>query len=69
MISSQLAAAILQGVPSQGLAGVPGVLDTGLPLIGLSNPPTVSTTIPISSRQLAAFSQGRIAVNVTNGSP
>lgn len=60
VFSSQLAAACLT---------VSGVLDPGLPLIGLSNPPVSSATIAIGPRQLAVFDQARIVVNVTFGSP
>lgn len=44
---------------------VPGVLDVTSTLIGLSNPPTVSTTMVITSRQLATFDSSRIVVNAT----
>lgn len=67
VVASQLAAAIIAGVPSQGALPVPGLFDPGLPLIGLSNPPTVSTTIDLGTRQQASFSQGNILVNVSNG--
>lgn len=69
VIATQLASAILQGVPALGLVGVPGVLDPGLPLIGFTNPPVSSATLSITSRQIAAFAQGRIVVNTTPGVP
>jgi uncharacterized phage protein gp47/JayE len=41
---------------------VDGVLDTSEVLIGLSNPPVASTTIPISLRELAVFDTSRVTV-------
>lgn len=69
VVASQLGAAILGGVPSLNLEPVPGVLDAGLPYIGTSPSPGGSTTIVIAARSQATFSQGDIAVNVTDGSP
>lgn len=48
---------------------VPGVLDCPPPFISLTNPATVSTTIPISSRQLASYDTSRVTVNFTLGTP
>ncbi len=48
---------------------VAGVLDVSSLLLGLSNPPTVSTTIAVSVRQLAKFDTSRITVNTTPGTP
>lgn len=45
---------------------IPGVVESTLPLIGLANPPTVSTTIVANNRQKAAFDTARIVVNTTN---
>lgn len=69
VISGQLAAAIVAGVPALGVAGVPGILDPGFPLIGTSNPPVSSNPVSITSRQLATFDPARITVNVSFGSP
>lgn len=46
-----------------------GVLDCPPPLIGLANPPTVSTTLVMTSRQLAVFDTSRITVNFVAGTP
>lgn len=48
---------------------VDGVLDVTSVKIGLSPGPTLSTTIPISLRQLATYDTSRITVNVTYGTP
>lgn len=45
-----------------------GVLD-GVALIGLSNPPTLSTTIAVGLRELATYDTSRITVNATPGTP
>lgn len=47
---------------------VAGVFDSAA-LIGLSNPPVATTTIAISSRQLATIDTSRITVNATPGTP
>lgn len=50
--------------------GVDGVLDVpSLPLIGTSNPPTVSTTIAVSTRQRATYDTSRITVNSSSVTP
>jgi uncharacterized phage protein gp47/JayE len=48
---------------------LPGLLDVTSVLIGLAPTPTLSVTIPISSRQIAAFDTSRITVNLTPGIP
>lgn len=48
---------------------VAGVLDCPPPKIGLTSPPTVSTTVAVSTRQLAVYDTSRITVNVTPGTP
>lgn len=48
---------------------VTGVLDVTSVLIGLSNPPVVSTTIPITRRQRAAYDTVRVAVTSVDGDP
>ncbi len=60
-VSSRVAA---QAMTIEGVLEVPT-----LPLIGTVNPPTVSTTIAISSRQLATYDTSRITVNLTTGTP
>lgn len=47
---------------------VAGVLDAAV-LIGVTNPPVASTTIAISSRNLAVFDSARVTVNTTPGVP
>lgn len=49
--------------------GVDGVLDVTRVEIGLSDPPSVETTIVITSRQLATYAVARITVATTNGEP
>lgn len=48
---------------------VPGVLQTTSVLIGTSNPPTTSTSIPIAIRELAVFDTSRITVTATPVTP
>jgi len=48
---------------------VAGVFDVTQTLIGLSNPPVASTTIAISSRQLAVFDTSRSSVVSSSGTP
>lgn len=48
---------------------VEGVIDVTACFIGTAPAPASSTTIAISSRQLAVFDTSRITVNVTNGVP
>lgn len=48
---------------------VTGVLDVTSTLIGVAPAPALSTTIAISSRQLAVYDTSRITVNVTTGTP
>ena len=50
------------------VSGVAGVLDVSLVKIGLAPSPTTSTTIVISSRQLAVHSTGNITVHSSAGS-
>jgi uncharacterized phage protein gp47/JayE len=69
VVASQLGSSILAGVPALNLLPVPGVLDSGLPYIGTAPSPGSSTTIVIAARDQATFSQGDIAVNITDGSP
>jgi hypothetical protein len=69
IFSAQLSSAYFAGIPAQGLPGVSGILDPGLPLIGTSNPPVSSATVSITSRQLGQISSGNIVVNVTFGVP
>ena len=46
---------------------VAGVLDVTSTLIGTSNPPTASTTVTITDRQIASFQSLNITVNASNG--
>lgn len=69
VFSSQIASAIINGVPSIMVPGVLGVLDTGAPLIGTAPGPVTNTPISITSRQLATFTGANITVNVILGSP
>ncbi len=48
---------------------VDGVLDATDVKIGIAPTPTLSTTIAISTRQLAVFDTSRITVNVSDGTP
>lgn len=48
---------------------VAGVLDVTSVKIGTAPAPTLSTTIAITTRQLAVFDTSRITVNTTNGTP
>lgn len=54
VVASQLAAGIFQDMP--------GIFDVSQVLIGTVNPPVASTTVPITSRQKAAFDTSRITV-------
>ena len=49
--------------------GVAGVLDVNPVLISLAPVPTLSTTIAISTRQLAVYSTANIAIHSTAGTP
>lgn len=49
--------------------GISGVLDVTSVLISTAPGPTVSTTIPISLRQLATYDTTRISVVATSGTP
>jgi uncharacterized phage protein gp47/JayE len=48
---------------------VAGVLEVSMPEIGTSASPTLTTTITITSRQLATFDTSRITVTTSNGTP
>lgn len=50
-------------------AACPGVLESTLPLIGLSDPPTLSTTITVNNRQLADLDTGRITLTIVPTNP
>lgn len=67
--ASALEAQVFDGPTVEGGSPVPGVLDVTSLLIGLSDPPVASTTIPISSRELAVFDTSRITVVLTPGTP
>jgi hypothetical protein len=60
VVASAIAATIFRDVP--------GVLDVPSVLIGLSNPPISSLTIPLTIRQRADYDTGRIVVSATDGS-
>lgn len=47
---------------------IPGVLDCTT-LIGLSNPPVSSVTIPIAIRELATFDSSRLTITTVDGTP
>lgn len=47
---------------------IPGIVDSGLPLIGLTPGPTLSTTLIMDNRDLATFSSLNIVINKTFGS-
>ncbi len=60
---------VASGISAQAF-GVAGVLDVTSVLISNNvDPPTVSTTIAVSLRQLAVFDTTRITVNTSNGTP
>jgi uncharacterized phage protein gp47/JayE len=48
---------------------VTGVLDVTAVEIGLASNPTLSTTLPITTRQLAVYDTSRITVTSVNGTP
>ncbi len=58
---------VAAGVSAQ-VFKIPGVLDAEV-LIGLSDPPTLSATLPMSLRQIATYDTSRVAVNATPGTP
>lgn len=66
VVAARIAAEVFPS--SDGLRGVAGVLECEV-LIGLSNPPTTSTTIPIDIDELAVFDSARITVNSIDGEP
>lgn len=47
---------------------VDGMIDTTV-LVGLTDPPTTSTTVAIGPRELAVYDSSRLAVNSTPGTP
>ena len=60
-VSSRISAAVF--------ADVTGVLDVTLVEIGTAPNPTTSTTIAISTRQLATYDTSRVTVTAVNGTP
>jgi uncharacterized phage protein gp47/JayE len=60
--------AVASGISAQAFQ-VDGVLDVTACYIGTAPSPGTSTTIAISTRQLATYDTSRITVNVTNGTP
>jgi hypothetical protein len=50
-------------------AAVPGVLESGLPKIGVSPSPTLTTTLVVNLRQYAELDTSRITVNVIAVTP
>lgn len=71
VVSSQIKGAIVEVRDSTGaiVSGVAGVNDVSLAEIGLSPPPTVETTIVITSRQLAVHDTARITVDSSAATP
>lgn len=61
VVASRIAADVFKAVP--------GVIDVTQVLIGTSNPPVSSATIPISLRQRGAFDTSRVSVVTSNGVP
>ena len=67
--STYIEGAVTHGPSVAGGAKIPGILGVTKCWIGLSNPPTGSTTIPIALRELAVFDSSRITVNTAAGTP
>ena len=63
--SSALVPTYVPSMLAPDSTGVYGVLESALPLIGLSDPPTLSTTLVAGNRQVFSIDTSRITVNPT----